>query len=279
MGFVLHRELRPRFFADTPPAVAIELIDEATPSVPVQWTITRGDKQIGSLNTRMVHQPDTDTFRFIHRYTNVKIEFQAGIAFAIPTAETTVVVTREGEFRGQSMKGKGEIELAGLSLLSGSITIESRVENGQLRGECQAKTSLGNIERNLEPVTIQEGQILNPLMPVNRLRDVSPGRRWTIRLNDPLMDSLKIMIEGAVKSQKFLTLPKNLGSSDNELIAEVKQQQDILTRPGSEPVACWVIEYRREQPIARTWVAVADGKVVRQEAQVGDDLLRFDRRD
>ena len=33
-----------------------------------------------------------------------------------------------------------------------------------------------------------------------------------------------------------------------------------------EAVSCWVIEYRRDEPVARTWVRASDGKVLKQEA-------------
>ena len=34
----------------------------------------------------------------------------------------------------------------------------------------------------------------------------------------------------------------------------------------SNRVSCWVIEYRRDELVARTWVRVSDGKVLKQEA-------------
>jgi hypothetical protein len=46
-----------------------------------------------------------------------------------------------------------------------------------------------------------------------------------------------------------------------------------------EDVSCWVIEYRRKEPVARTWVRASDGKVLRQEAFEKGESLTFERED
>jgi hypothetical protein len=40
-----------------------------------------------------------------------------------------------------------------------------------------------------------------------------------------------------------------------------------------------VIEYRRTEVVARTWVRVADGKVLRQELSEKGEALTFERKD
>ena len=56
------------------------------------------------------------------------------------------------------------------------------------------------------------------------------------------------------------------------LYAEVASEPLGLLYKG-DLVPCWVIEYRADQPVARTWVRVSDGKVLRQEAfGMGENL-------
>jgi hypothetical protein len=53
--------------------------------------------------------------------------------------------------------------------------------------------------------------------------------------------------------------------SRDALIGEVLSGERILDWHGQD-VPCQVIEYRRDQPVARTWVRAGDGKVLKQEA-------------
>jgi hypothetical protein len=120
--------------------------------------------------------------------------------------------------------------------------------------------------------------VLNPMMPVRRLRDVQPGRRWVIREVDPLRDAVSILLREAAKdSQVALSaLPR---PENRELLAEVRPTPEKLVRDGGQAVECWVIEYRGEDVAARTWVSVADGRVLRQEAAGLGEQLRFERED
>jgi len=280
-SIVAYRELRPRYFADVPATVSIELSDEATPALPVQWNIYRGSQIIGTLTTRMAHVPEDDSFKFISKYSNLKLDFGSGISFEIPTAETVVRVTRDGQLREQNMNGKLEVKLAALTLAQASTTVTGTVQGKQLIGHCVLKSSIANIDRALEPVPVPEGQVLNPLMPVNRLKDVSPGKKWTIRLIDPLNDSLKLLMMELAKNQKSALLPTQTGAESPELVAEVLSEAVLVDRAANlgGPVKCWVIEYRSEQAMARTFVSVTDGRVIRQEARRDDEMLRFERRD
>ena len=69
---------------------------------------------------------------------------------------------------------------------------------------------------------------------------------------------------------------------------EQEQKGSVVAEVGGTPqplewqkqsVPCWVIEYRRAEPFARTWVRVSDGKVLRQEAFEKGETLRFERED
>ena len=64
----------------------------------------------------------------------------------------------------------------------------------------------------------------------------------------------------------------------DSLVARVdSEQQELTVRGASE--RCWVIEYRRAEPVARTWVRATDGKVLKQEAFEKGETLSFERED
>jgi len=284
-GHVVYHDVWPRYFADAPPALQIDLADEATQQAPTKWTITRGDKKIGTLTTRMEYVAGDDSFRFVNNYGKLNLDAGKGdnvLSVEAPKLVTTIRVSRTGELREQSMSGELRVSLGPVELGQASAEVEGRVVAGMLVGRCRVRypidASQPTIDRELEPVPVPAGQVLNPMMPVNRLRDITPGRRWTIREVDPLKDALAILGQEIAKQSKF-NLPLGASASGAELIAEVQSGLvDYPLRP-TELIPCRVIAYRGERVSARTWVAAADGRVMRQEATVGDDTLRFDRQD
>jgi len=274
-----YREVWPRFFSDGPPPLRIDLADEAAQTVPTYWDVYRGDQRVGKLTTRMQYVPEDDTFRFLNTYQNLSVDFGA-ISLEIPKLDTTVRVTRSGDLREQHMSGSLQLKtgLGAVRLAEATAEVTGAVQNSQLVGRCMITSRLGNIDRPLEPVPVPQGQVLNPMMPVSRLQDVQPGRRWVIREVDPLRDALNVLVKEVLKSSEVAAsaIPQQGGG---ELIAEVKSSPEKLERPGKEPVECWVIEYRGDEVHARTWVSVADGRVLRQEASGFGERLRFERQE
>ncbi len=275
-AYVVHREVWPRYFADPPPAIQIELSDEATQALPARWTVYRGSQKVGSLTTWMDYAPADDTFWFRSKYNNLELDFElpaaGSITLSVPDLETAVRVTRAGKLREQTMTGKLQAKLGSVSLGQATADLHARVENDELVGRFQVKPpailGIAPIDRPLHPVPVPAGQILNPMLPLNRLRDVKPGKRWVIYLNDPLKDSF---------AAAFPMLGKQ-GTGPKDLIAEVRSSPEKLTVKGVE-YDCWVIEYRSNETAAKTWVSVADGRVLRQEATGFEEKLRFERED
>jgi hypothetical protein len=277
LGYVGYRDVWPRLFADAPPPVAIDLVDEATPQLPVKWGVYRGDQKVGALATKTEYVPADDTFRFTSTYTNLKLD-TLGVTFSVPKLVTAVRVDRDGRLREQHMDGELKAALGPVDVGGAAAKVDARVEAGQLVGRVKL-TGLGEpVDHPLEPVPVPDGQVLNPLMPVNRLRDVRPGQRWTIRAVDPLRDSLTVMLREVAKKSHVAagSLPQR---ESRELIAEVRSAAEELDRKGYPKVWCWVIEYRGEEVQARTWVSRDDGRVLRQEATGFGEQLRFDRED
>lgn len=274
-GFVAYRDIWPRVFATGPPPVTIELADEARQNVPAKWTLYRNGREVGRLTTLMKYLDNEDTFVFTYRYSELKLE-QGDITLAASEAISEVKMTRAGALREQTMTGKIKASYRGADLAEGEITVHGTVANGMLSGRAELTSNYGNLAGDLDPVPVpKNGQPLNPLQPVNRLGGVRGGQEWVVHESNPLQDAIRDLLKKKV-AEVGLRLPEE--PAKESLVARVDRTQQALTVRG-EDVLCWVIEYRRAEPVARTWVRVSDGKVMRQEAFEKGESLSFERED
>jgi hypothetical protein len=280
LGLVFYRDVWPLLSASGPPPIAVDLEDEARSSGSAKgigWRLLRGDRKVGRLSTKMEYVDADDTFRFTTHYTDIRLDFAELVRVQVPYLTTTTRVSRSGDLREQTMNGKLELLTAGkggtfLPLAEAEAKVESRVADGRLVGHCNLKSPLGNIDRDLDPVPVPSGHALNPLQPVSRLANVRPGRRWVVREVNPLDEAL-----AALFKEKLGNLAESLPKPNREpLIAEVLSAPETTTWNDAD-VSCWVIEYRRGDARARTWVRVSDGKVLRQEAFLMRERLAIER--
>jgi hypothetical protein len=273
-GFTFYRDLWPRLFASGPPAVSIELADEARQNVPARWTMYRNGQKVGKLTTLMKYLDAEDGFLFTYHYTQLEFD-QSGIKLVVPEATSEVRMTRSGAFKEETMSGKVEVRRGEETIVRGTIDVRGVVADGTLKGRCAVKSTFGNVETDLDPVPVpRTGQPLNPLQPVNRL-SVRGGQDWVVHESNPLEEA----VAGLVRKQLAtwgVRLPDE--KAKDALVARVSATPQPLTWQRAE-VACWVIEYRRAEPVARTWVRASDGKVLRQEAFEKGENLTFERED
>lgn len=297
LAVVANRELVPRFFGDEPPAPEFVAVDELSQAT-VSWAIYRqasGEKEeskIGSMTSRTEYVPADDSFRFVNTYRGVTLGL-FGVELAIPTATNSLRVDRAGNLKEQSVRGTAELDLGKWlpnlererRVLSATADVQSAVVDGMLQGTATL-TAPGLIDppatAEFTPVPVPHGQVMNPLMPIDRLRGVVPGRRWAVRQVDPLRTALSELLvkelqerfsRGGGKHAAGVTLPP-----PPELLAEVLRDPVRIARPDGE-VPCWVIEYRSTDPpiTARTYVRRDDGRVLRQEATAYGERIRFER--
>jgi hypothetical protein len=274
-GFIAYRDLWPRLFSSGPPPVAIDLADEARQNIPAKWTLYRNGEKIGKLTTQMKYLDAEDAFQFTYRYSQLRLE-QGPVTLVVPDAVSEVRVTRGGDLKGQTITGKVEVEAQGAKVAEGTIDVRATVGNGLLTGRCEIKSTLANLAGDLDPVPVPKGQPLNPLQPVNRVGGVRGGQRWVVHESNPLQDAVGGLFRKKL-AEVGLRLPEE--KAKDSLIAEVSRSPQNLDWK-RESVPCWVIEYRRDADvIARTWVRVSDGKVLRQEAFEKGETLMFERED
>jgi hypothetical protein len=272
-GYVVYQDVRPRLFASDPPQLAIELADEATQTVPIRWTIYRGDKKIGRMTSQIQHIDADDTFWFHNHYIELELDAHS-VSCKIPNLTSSNRLTRGGDLREQKLVGKVEVYLKGLKLAEAQASIRGTVTGEQLVADCDIESPLGNFKQKLDPVPVRTGQPLNPLQPVNRLTHLQPGQSWPVEMSSPLDEAI-----AAVCRQKLgaygVKLPE---SKPQQVFARVPHETGTLMWQEKQQT-CWWIEYRQDEPIARTWVRVSDGKVLKQEAFRGGENLSIVRED
>ncbi len=280
LALVAQREVLPRFFADAPPVPAFVVADELSQAT-VNWTLYRGkageEERVGGLTTRTEHIKDDNSFQFVTGYREVRLKAAGGIELNVQRATVKVRVSRDGRLLEQTAEGVAELDLKAFGKLGGNADVRTAVRDGLLVGTATL-TAPGLLDKplscDLTPVPVPDGQVLNPLMPTDRLRDVTPGRKWMVRQADPLRDAMaELFSKEAEKRGLKFALP-----AAPELTARVLDTPEDLPRRGG-PVSCWVIEYKSETPpiTARTWVRRDDGRVLRQEAIAYGERMRFER--
>jgi hypothetical protein len=279
LGLAFYRDVWPLLFASGPPPVGIDLVDEATPHLQVKWSVVRGDQKVGRLTSGMSYVSSDDTVWFYHQYAQLQIPI-SGVWLSIPKLITSTHVTRAGDLIEQRMEGQiavlierrdGETVVYD-TLFEVKALVEGKVGNGVFTGHCTIGGPTKLVDRDLEPVAVPNGQVLNPLQPVNRLTNVRPGQQWVVQEISPLEDALGAILRQGAEQHGF-KLPDQ---GRQPLIAEVLATPQTRTWGESE-AECWVIEYRTDVPRARTWVRVKDGKVLRQEAFGDGERIALER--
>ena len=259
LGIVVRRDVWPRVFSSGPPPVSVDVGDEASQLLPSPWTIYRGATSVGRLSTRTTYRDADDTYQFTHEYSMLQLE-AGGVLLIVPRLTTVTSVARDSRLRGQSLDGNFSLHHVGLRL-DAKLTVAGRVAGGQFVGECELKSDVLNLKRDLVPVPVPNGHALNPLQVVNRITGIRPRQEWVVHVVDPLSDAVAL-----VAREQFEKAGVSLPEKKREpLVAQVSEATQEMKWKG-EQVPCWVIEYRDAEVKARTWVRASDGKVLKQEA-------------
>lgn len=285
-GWLVSRELWPRFRPGEPPPVALDFVDEATRQVvPTTWGIYHNNQKVGTARTWVVYEPATDTFALhgeskrLDYEVKVRLPFvNKGNGFLVQVNHLSSVyrVGRGGELREMSADlvaalaqrerdGAGKASDLEIGTISGHVA--GAVRDGQFAAQGWYLLPLSEAKREftLPPVEVSsQATALNPLHPVNRLSSVHPGQHWRVPLVDPLADAVR------------RTLPGLADNGPRVLLATVLDEPKPL--PVTNGAACLIIEYRDEHDVvARTWVRQSDGLVMRQEAMQGSETLVLQR--
>jgi hypothetical protein len=279
-------------FVPTPPApFSIDLADEASTRI-VGWVLLRKDEKIGFATTQMTRVAE-DEFDLDNKLHQVEMPFFGGAVKAkIPSFSTKHRVTRDGRLLALETRGKMSMEFSLKGVNFPPIVIEANI-SGEVKGnqlharyQMQVEPFVDRLspEKPLAPIDLPEATILNPMMPVNKIRGLRPGQEWEMSTFNPLSEVANIAGQELIKQ----LLPQNKNQPDltNQLLKPDHQSKKIKARVASEPrtiewrdraYTCWVIEYTNEDMEARTWVSVEDDLVIRQEVSSAGETLVLQR--
>lgn len=268
-GWLVYREILPSLRPGEAPPFTIDLADEAQLKIQrIRWTILRadkdGDKPIGRARTWVDYRAADDTFELHSQIEHLRLG-SGLVVVKVPEFTSTYGVSRDGDLR--EMSAKVTASVAGLEV---KARVHGDVRDSRFWPHLRIETTgWGPHELDLDPVAVStHGTVLNPLHPVNRLGGLRPGQRWRMPLVDPLADALRALVAKELPATKM---------GPRFLDAEVLPGLQTL-KWNSTDVACLVISYHGEDGFsARTWVREQDGLVLRQQAELGNDMVILQR--
>ncbi len=267
-GWYVRREVMPYWTADTMPAYAVDLADEAArTALQVQWTLTRKGHKPCPLRTTVDYHDADDEFSLNCTLFNLDLIHE----IKVEKYRSSYRVNRWGRLIANSTSitiGKD-----GLSL---TLNSTARVENGTAIVTWQMRSPWMDLDPPAASVKMADAGALNPLHPVHRLRNVRPGQRWVQPLTDPLADAQRIALAAIAKQYTGVNFKQFAGPGKaKDLFAEVTGQTPLEWHDQFHD--CFVITYRSDNYAASTWVRVADGLVLRQEASSSGDEWTLQR--
>ena len=254
-GKLLRDDLLPHLMPGTPPSFTIDLVEETdNQKMYTPWTLYLDGKKHMMVRTR-VEKPDRELFQLSAEYLPLERGTTAYInGMNIKRMFSAYRVSPEGELRGIQVDIRGQPVLPGLKDLKFDleISIEGQVVDGKMATRVKGKSLGFEKEYALPPVAVPRGGgLLQPLHPVNRIRDLRPGQTWSVPIFDSVSDSLQ-SIQGAP------TVPKLLR-------ARVRPQPEPLDGGKRDSEECYVIDYTSDEVQASTWVSTRTGLVLLQE--------------
>jgi len=252
---LLHDDLLPHLLPGTPPTFTIDLVEETeNQRMFTPWTLYKGDTRWMNVRTR-VEKTDRELFELSAEYLPLERGTTAHInGLNIKRMFSAYRVNAQGELRGIRVEIAGIPEIPGLKDLpiDPQLRIEGQVVEGKMAPRVQVKSLGFEKEYQLPEVAVPRGGgLLQPLHPVNRIRDLRPGQTWSVPVFDSVSDALS-SIKGAP------AVPKRLR-------AVVRPKPERLEHGGRISEECYVIDYTSDEVQASTWVGIRTGLVLLQE--------------
>lgn len=259
-GWMITREILPYYNSGEPPAFQLDLEEEVSAKT-TNWQIYEevdGKKaRIGMAVTSTKRVGDLYRLDVNFLFTNWQV-----LILKVRKCQCEYRITESGDLRGVN----ANIEL-GEAPFGISVEMRGTVEKSMLA--CSISANSPALDKkfvfDLDPVPLSEnGNVVNTMHPMNRIRGLFEGRSWKIPTFEPL--------ELAFSSWDKMKLPIPISSITGSMrpkpmIATVVA--DHLVVKGVD-VACWRIDFAETNnpPKAHIWVRQSDGLVLQQESQV-----------
>ena len=258
-GWLLWKDLAPRFRTGEPPPYVIDLVEEVRtdarfrPHVP--WKVLHNDQEVFHAETWVEQAETAGVYKLLARLTPEFGRPHQAVAIGpmqLRKLETWSQVTRAGDLLGMGFRAEARVQKSVL-LPEGPMDVEmlltGEIHDGRLFPRLRIQRQNEDLLKpwDFEPVPLPpHGAVLIPLHPVNRIQGLRPGQTWHM----PLVDPFASMLPGQ--------------STSRALETRVLPEAQMLRYKG-RAVACWVIQYEGEGSSAQTWVQQDSGLVLRQE--------------
>lgn len=256
-GWLFFTDLLPRLLPGQPPPYTIDLVEETRTRRPhINWIVYHENELVFRARTEVGH-PDHDLF-------DLAAEFypQAGAppvpihGILIKRMKSYYRVNANGDLLGLSVEIEGSPQFAQVLKLIGAdfvASIDGEVSAGHLSPQLTLRMPGVEKKRELPPVQIPRGcSVLLPLHPLNRIQGLREGQSWTIRIFDPLADSLQAL-QGSVGELRLLR-------------ARVRPRSEAFDWGRRRGTECLVVDYDGDNFKGSTWVSKQRGLVLAQEA-------------
>lgn len=264
-GWLFYHDILPRLLPDQPPPYTIDLVEEAQTRRPnIDWTVHLNGQKALQARTR-IENPEHDVFELTAEYKPLPGAARVPLqGILVRKMISQYRVTAAGDLLGLSVVLTGAPQLAEVLKLGTedfTVDIAGAVEAGQMEPTLQLQMpGVGARRMTLPAVAVARGaSILLPLHPVNRLRGLRPGQAWTMRVLDPLADSLGAL-QGTTGAVPVLR-------------ATVRPEIETFTHETRQDVPCHVIDYQGDGLTGQTWVTADRGVVLCQDVRTGDNHM------
>jgi hypothetical protein len=238
-GWMLYQEVSLRYRAGEPPPFGIDLTDEVGANT-IPWSVLEKGERVG-VGTSKVHRRGNRTFQL---YSDFHFDNKESLRFLTFQKVTSVShVTTEGELLDLAAEVEVQVRLpfAGERLIKAKII--GKVENHYLVPEAEYDGQKYKLPSSMKVKV--PGNVLNPMLLVNKYNGVRAGQSWPVPLLDPT-------------SFRNLSVP----------LVHAEVAEASLDWHGQD-VPCFRIDYHEpgKKVTARTWVRQRDGLVLQQEAE------------
>jgi len=233
-GWMVHHEVSLRYRSGEPPPFGIDLTDEVGANT-ISWSVFEKDERVGVGRSRVRRRGD-GTFILDSDFRFDKEDFKL-LNFRKVTSVSHV--TAEGELLDM------EAEVLVLNPFDPDKVIKARVTGTVENQYLIPRVEVESLKLPLGKKIKVPGNVLNPMLLVNKYRGVRAGQHWQVPLLNPT-------------SFKQLSIP----SLDAEVSAAALGWH-------GQGVSCYRIDYHEpgKKVTARTWVRQRDGLVLQQEAE------------
>lgn len=275
LGWLAHDAWLPWLRPADEPAFVVEVADEVAPEH-YSWSIFRNGKRVGGAETRFARRKD-GRFELTTRLRDLELGYGKVARFKFTAFAISRSVTADGEL--VSLEGKGGVQAAvhGREVKL-DASVRRRVEDGVASGEGEFELAGTRLGAGLDPVPLVSRNVLVPLQPGQKYPPLRPGQSWRTTHLDPLAEAMDGAGQVAVSDLVPGALPARISIPPRPAVVLATVQADteeVATRDGVH--ACRVIRFEGDRIKVRVWVDMADGRIVRQEADYDGEVVVLQR--